>query len=158
MLGAYDQAADLIVNLTQANQQTTETVVIGGEASELKDMDMRQRLIEQREIVERAKREGKRIVYISQEDIDRIDPAMLCKYEEAGICIFIPSDMKAKLQSLEENTQIFELTSNPYMKALTPYMHDCPHVKGGRYHKPPQNLRKKRKAKRRQQNQARRKR
>ena len=46
----------------------------------------------------------------------------------------------------------------PDIKMPTPAMYDVPDVKGGRYHEPPRDLRKKKKAKPRQQKQSRRKR
>jgi hypothetical protein len=115
-------------------------------------------LEERRQLEERAKRENMPIVYVLKEQFRKLDPAMIHEQEEKHHCVLIPAD-EYEIQRMKEEAVPYTMPPKiPDIKMLTPAVYDVPHVKGGRYHEPPRDLKKKKKAKRRMQKQSRRQR
>jgi len=113
-------------------------------------------LEERRQLEERAKRENMPIVYVLKEQFRKLDPAMIHEQEEKHHCVLIPAD-EHEIQRMKEEAVPYTMPPKiPDIKMLTPAVYDVPHVKGGRYHEPPRDLKKKKKAKRRAEKQARR--
>lgn len=122
------------------------------QAQELKEQFERQQL------EERAKREDMPIVYVLKEQYRQLDPAMIHEQEEKYHCILIPAE-EHEIQRMKEDAVPYTMPPKlPDIKMLTTAVYDLQHVKGGRYHQPPRDLKKKKKAKRRAEKQARRKR
>jgi hypothetical protein len=112
-------------------------------------------LEERRQLEERAKRENMPIVYVHKEQFRKLDPAMIHEQEEKHHCVLIPAD-EYEIQRMKEEAVPYTMPPKiPDIKMLTPAVYDVPHVKGGRYHEPPRDLKKKKKAKRRMQKQSR---
>ena len=111
---------------------------------------------ERQQLEERAKRENMPMVYVLKEQYRKLDPAMVREKEEKLHCVLIPAE-EYEIQRMKEDAVEYTMPPKlPDIKVLQPAVYDLPHVKGGRYHEPPCDLKKKKKAKRHQQKQARR--
>lgn len=123
-----------------------------GEAEALRELAERSRL------ENRAESENKAKVYILKEQYRQLDPAKILKHEEKAHCVLIPAE-EYEIQKMNDAAVPYTMSlTMPYLEMPSLAMYDLPHVKGGRYHKPPRDLKNKKKAKRRQQKQSRRKR
>lgn len=141
-LGLGEAAAKMI-------DASVDTIV--KEQGELSVEDMRKTL------EERAERENVPKVYILKEQYEATDPEIIHQQEAEYHCILIPAE-EHEIQRMKEEAVLYTMPPKlPDIKMLQPAVYDMPHVKGGRYHEPPRDLTKKKKAKRRQQKQARRK-
>ena len=106
---------------------------------------------------ELAERENVPKVYILKEQYEAIDPEIIHQQEAEHHCILVPVE-EQEIQRMKEEAVPYTMPPKlPDIKMLQPAVYDVPHVKGGRYHEPPRDLTKKKKAKRRSQKQARRK-
>jgi phosphopantetheinyl transferase (holo-ACP synthase) len=115
-------------------------------------------MVERQQLEELAERENLPKVYVLKEAFRKLDPATIHELEEKHNCVMIPAD-EYEIQRMKENAVPYTMPPKLLdIKMLTPAVYDVPHVKGGRYHEPPRDLKKKKKAKRRAEKQARRKR
>lgn len=152
LLGLGMGETKMIDALIDASVDTIVKEQDESQAQELKEQFERQ-LLE-----ERAKRENMPIVYVSKEQYRQLAPAMLHEQEEKYHCILIPAE-EHEIQRMKEDAVPYIMSPKlPDIKMLQSAVYDAPHVKGGRYHEPPRDLKKKKKAKRRMQKQSRRKR
>ena len=105
---------------------------------------------------ELAERENVTKVYILKEQYEAIDPEIIHQQEAEHHCILVPVER----HEIERLLQVPVPCMPPKLtdiKELQPKVYDL-HVKGGRFHEPSRDLKKKKKAKRLQQKQSRRKR
>ena len=97
-------------------------------------------------------------VYMLQDAYDRLSPEMIADREAAYHCKIVPVD-EHEMNRIKDDAVPYTIPPElPDSAMLQPAMYDVPHIKGGRYHEPPRDLKKKKKAKRRAEKQARRKR
>jgi hypothetical protein len=107
------------------------------------------------DIINRAKEENLPVVYILKEQYAKIDPAIIRQKEAESHCVLVPVE-EHEMQRIKDDAVPYTMPPKiPDIKMLTPAVYDLPHVKGGRYHEPPRDLKKKKKAKRRMQKQSR---
>ena len=146
-LGLMNEAAQAMID---ASADAVSKAQDDAQAQDLKEQFERQQL------EERAKRENMPMVYVLKEQYRQLDPAMIHEKEEKFHCVLIPAE-EYEIQRMKEDAVEYTMPPKlPDIKVLQPAMYDLPHVKGGRYHEPPCDLKKKKKAKRHQQKQARR--
>jgi hypothetical protein len=108
------------------------------------------------DIINRAKAENLPMVYILKEQYAKIDPAIIHQKEAEFHCVLVPVE-EHEMQRIKDDSVPYTMPPKiPDIKMLSPAVYDLPHVKGGRYHEPPRDLKKKKKAKRRMQKQSRR--
>ena len=108
------------------------------------------------DIINRAKAENLPMVYILKEQYAKIDPAIIRQKEAEFHCVLVPVD-EHEMQRIKDDAVPYTMPPKiPDIKMLSPAVYDLPHIKGGRYHEPPRDLKKKKKAKRRAEKQARR--
>lgn len=152
LLGLGEVAAIMIDASIDASTDAIVKEQDESQALELKEQFERQQL----EV--RAKRENIPIVYVPKEHYRQLAPAMIHEQEEKYHCILIPAE-EHEIQRMKEDAVPYIMPLKlPDIKVLQPAVYDAPHVKGGRYHEPPRDLKKKKKAKRRLQKQSRRRR
>ena len=148
-LGLMNEAAQAMID---ASVDAVSKAQDDAQAQDLKEQFERQQL------EERAKRENMPMVYVLKEQYRQLDPAMIREKEEKYHCVLIPAE-EYEIQRMKETAVEYTMPPKlPDVKMLQPAVYDLPHVKGGRYHEPPRDLKKKKKAKRRMQKQSRRKR
>lgn len=146
-LGLMNKAAQAMID---ASVDAVSKAQDDAQAQDLKEQFERQQL------EERAKRENMPMVYVLKEQYRQLDPAMVREKEEKYHCVLIPAE-EYEIQRMKEDAVEYTMPPKlPDIKVLQPAVYDLPHVKGGRYHEPPRDLKKKKKAKHRQQKQARR--
>lgn len=146
-LGLMNEAAQAMID---ASVDAVSEAQDDAQAQDLKEQFERQQL------EERAKRENMPMVYVLKEQYRQLDPAMVREKEEKFHCVLIPAE-EYEIQRMKEDAVEYTMPPKlPDIKVLQPAVYDLPHVKGGRYHEPPCDLKKKKKAKRHQQKQARR--
>lgn len=147
--GMMNEAAQAMID---ASVDAVSKAQDEAQAQDLKEQFERQQL------EDRAKRENMPIVYVLKEQYRQLDPAMIREKEEKYHCVLIPAE-EYEIQRMKEDAVEYTMPPKlPDIKMLQPAVYDLPHVKGGRYHEPPRDLKKKKKAKRRMQKQSRRKR
>lgn len=147
--GMMNEAAQAMID---ASVDAVSKAQDEAQAQDLKEQFERQQL------EDRAKRENMPIVYVPKEQYRQLDPAMIREKEEKYHCVLIPAE-EYEIQRMKEDAVEYTMPPKlPDIKMLQPAVYDLPHVKGGRYHEPPRDLKKKKKAKRRMQKQSRRKR
>lgn len=143
-LGLMNEAAQAMIDASVDAVCKTQD---DAQAQDLKEQFERQHL------EERAKRENMPMVYVPKEQYLQLDPAMIREKEEKYHCVLIPAE-EHEIQRMKEDAVEYTMPPKlPDIKMLQPAMYDLPHVKGGRYHEPPRDLKKKKKANRRQQKQ-----
>ena len=117
-------------------------------------------LEERRQLEERAERENLPKVYILKEDFRKLDPAMIHEQEDKYHCVLIPAE-EHEIQRMKEDAVPYTMPP-PMPKIPEIVMLDNPHRgKHGGNKTPriePKDYRKKKKAKRRAEKQARRRR
>jgi hypothetical protein len=119
-----------------------------GNTEELRYLELR------RQLEERAGQENLTKVYVAREEYEKLDADKIREMEEEIRCVFIPAG-EDEIRRMKDDTVPYVMPPEiPDIKMLTPEV--LPHVKGGRYHEPPRDLRKRKKSKRRQQKQSRR--
>lgn len=140
-LGLGEAAANMI-------DASVDTIVKEQDESPVEDM--------RKALEEAADAQNLPKVYILKEQYEKIDPETIHQQEAEHHCILVPVE-KYELERIKQDAVPYTMPPKlPDIKMLTPAMYDVPHVKGGRYHEPPRDLKKKKKAKRRMQKQSRR--
>ena len=108
---------------------------------------------------ELAERENVPKVYILKEQYEAIDPEIIHQKEAEFHCVLVPVE-EHEMKRIKDDAVPYTMPSMlpDSIRVQQSVMYDVPHVKGGRYHEPPRDLKKKKKAKRRAEKQAKRKR
>lgn len=106
-----------------------------------------------------AERENVPKVYILKKQYESIDPEFIHQKEAEFHCVLVPVE-EHEMKRIKDDAVPYTMPSMlpDTIRVQQSVMYDVPHVKGGRYHEPPRDLKKKKKAKRRAEKQAKRKR
>lgn len=127
-------------------------------AAKMKDQDESPVEDMRKVLEERAERENVPKVYILKRLYESIAPEIIHQKEAEFHCVFFPVE-EHEMKRIKDDAVPYTMPPKlPDIMMQQPVMYDVPHVKGDRYHKPPRDLKKKKKAKRRAEKQARRKR
>ena len=112
-----------------------------------------------RVLEERAERENVPKVYILKRLYESIAPEIIHQKEAEFHCVLVPVE-EHEMKRIKDDAVPYTMPSMlpDSIRVQQSVMYDVPHVKGGRYHEPPRDLKKKKKAKRRAEKQAKRKR